>query len=347
MKKIIILLFGLMLTAASCNILGGGTRGVLKSQDGGNTYSPANQLVDDKGDIDGLQVNVMTVDPNNSDTVYLGSASGVHRTTDGAQTWKHVLTGIQVGGVQVDPSQSSIIYVTGISGNNGRVLKTTDGGETWKDVYTEPTRNNPALSLAISKANAKVLLVGLNNGGVIRSLDEGATWQLVRNFSNPVISIQYVDSSTAYALTRTGGLYVSTNQGSVWTPVDLQIQAEDSTVTSRLSGSRTFYNAAFDPALPSVIFLATSQGLLRTVDSGRTWVIMSIPVTNAALNISAAAINPNDSNNLLIAVGSTMFKSTNGGLSWETKKLPTEQRVKQILFNPTEPNNIYLGLTSN
>lgn len=346
MNRILILVLGLMLTAASCNILGGGTRGVLKSQDGGDTYHESNKL-ETKGDIDGLQVNVMAMDPNNPDTVYLGSASGVHRTTDGAKTWKHVLAGIQVGGIQVDPSQSAIIYVTGLSGNNGRVLKTVDGGETWKDIYTEPTRNNPALSLAISKANAKVLLVGLNNGGVIRSLDEGTTWQMVRNFDNPVISIQYVDSTTVYALTRTGGLYASANQGSVWTPVDLQIQSENSGITNRLSGSRTFYNAAFDPALPSVIFLATSQGLLRTVDSGRTWVIMSIPVTNSALNISAVAVNPTDSNNILIAVGSTMFKSTNGGISWETKKLPTEQRVKQILFNPIEPNNIYLGLTSN
>jgi hypothetical protein len=43
-------------------------------------------------------------------------------------------------------------------------------------------------------------------------------------------------------------------------------------------------------------------------------------------------------------VGSTFFRTTNGGVTWETRKLPTEQKVRHILVDPDEPNNIYLGM---
>jgi photosystem II stability/assembly factor-like uncharacterized protein len=346
MKKFLILVLGLSLTAASCNLLGSsGARGVLKSEDGGETYSAANKL-EGKGDISKISVNSMALDPNDGDIVYVGSASGAHRTQDGGKTWKLILTGGRVGDIVVDASSTNIVYAAGISGENGKILKTTDTGQTWKDVYTEPSKNNPVLSVAISRANAKILLAGLNSGEVIRSVDEGMTWQIVRDFGNPIIDIEYTDSATAYVLTQSSGLFMSADQGSSWTSVEVKIQTEGSTLP-RLPSSRTFYDAAFDQRLKGVIFLASAQGLLRSVDSGATWQLMSLPVTNQTLNVSAVTINPTNSNNLLIAVGSTIFKSTNGGVTWETKKLSTQQRVKQILINPDEPNKIYLGMGDN
>jgi photosystem II stability/assembly factor-like uncharacterized protein len=346
MKKFLILVLGLSLTAASCNLFGSsGAKGVMKSEDGGETYSVANKL-EGKGDISKISVNSMALDPNDGDIVYVGSASGVHRTQDGGKTWKLILTGGRVGDIAVDASATNIVYAAGISGENGRLLKTTDTGETWKDIYTEPSKSNPVLSVAISRANAKILLAGLNSGEVIRSIDEGITWQIVRDFGNAIIDIEYTDSSTAYVLTQTSGLFKSADQGSSWTPVEVKVQTEGST-TVRLPTTRTFYDAAFDQRLKGVIFLASAQGLLRSVDSGTTWQLMSLPVINQTLNVSAVAINPTNSNNLLIAVGSTIFKSTNGGVTWETKKLSTQQRVKQIIINPDEPNKIYLGMGDN
>lgn len=344
MKKFLILVLGLSLTAASCNLLGSsGAKGVMKSEDGGETYSPVNKL-EAKGDISKISTNSLVMDPNDGDILYLGSASGVHRTQDGGKTWKLILTGGRVGDIAVDASSTNIVYAAGISGENGRVLKTTDTGETWKDIYTEPSKNNPVLSVAISRANAKILLAGLNSGEVIRSVDEGTTWQIVRDFGNPIIDIEYTDSSTAYVLTQTSGLFMTADQGSSWTPVEIKVQTEGQS-TVRLPTTRTFYDAAFDQRLKGVIFLASAQGLLRTVDSGVTWQLMSLPVTNQTLNVSAVAINPTNSNNLIIAIGSSIFKSTNGGVTWETKKLSTQQRVKQIIINQDEPNKIYLGMS--
>ena len=343
MKKVLILALGLSLTAASCNLLGSsGPRGILKSEDGGETYTPSNVLVK-KGDISGLKINELTFDPNDPSTLFVGSANGIHKSTDSAKTWTFILAKMRIGDIAIDPSSTDILYASGVSGENGKIIKTKDGGQTFQEIYSEPTKNNPVLSLAISKANSKVLLAGLGNGEIIRSVDEGATWQLVRDVTNPVIKLEYTENTIAYALTLNGGLYKTIDQGSNWTVVDVALTA-DPEAKFKPALLKRYYDIAFDQKLPGVIFLATEQGLLRSIDGGVSWAIMSLPVTNETLKVSAVSVNPTNSNNILIAIGSTIFKTNNGGITWETKKLATEQKVMRIVINPDEPNIIYLGM---
>ncbi len=354
MKKVLILVLGLSLTAASCNIFGGttGSKGVLKSEDGGQTFTASNAL-ETKGSISGLNVNSMIADPKDSDTIYVGSGGGIYRTTDGAVTWKLILTGMKIAQVKIDPSNSDILYAAGMNATNGLLIKSIDRGETWKDIYTEPTKNNPVLSVAISPLNNKIVLAGLNSGEIIRSVDEGHTWQLVTDIGTAVLDMDHVNNSKAYALTQ-NTLHVTNDQGSNWQEIPVAVQiVQDTTnnpygyITQNRASSvngQTVYDVEFDHKLNGVIFLASEQGLLRSIDSGSNWTVMSLPVTNETLKVSSVAINPSNSNSLLIAVGSTLFKTSNGGVTWETRKLPTEQKVRQILINPDQPNIVYLGM---
>ncbi|MBX4191442.1 MAG: hypothetical protein KW804_01430, partial [Candidatus Doudnabacteria bacterium] len=88
----------------------------------------------------------------------------------------------------------------------------------------------------------------------------------------------------------------------------------------------------------------TEQGLFRSVNDGKDWAFMSMPVRNAALRVSAISVNPQNSNNLFVSVASTLYKSVNGGLTWETKSLPTTTTIHTIVINPQSTNIIYLGL---
>ncbi|HYE22397.1 MAG TPA: hypothetical protein VD998_02285 [Verrucomicrobiae bacterium] len=344
MQKIIILILGLSLTAASCNLLGGGggSKGVLKSDDGGKSFHPAIQLAEKKT-IGGVSVNIMTMDSDRPDTIYLGSSNGIFKTEDGAASWRQILTGIAVSDIASDPAKPSTIYAVGLAGRNGKIIKSPDGGATWADIYTEPSKSNAVTTISVSKANSRILLAGLTTGEIIRSTDEGVTWQVVRDLQDPLLRIRFYNSSTAYALTLTKGLNKSTDQGSNWSPLpvsDLQLPSTGSTV-------RRYLDMSFDQKLSGVIFLATEQGLLRTVDDGVMWSVMYLPVRDTSLKVTAVAVNPNDSNGLYIAVGSTLFKSTNGGVTWETIKLPSNQTVRQITVNPSTPNVIYLGMGDN
>lgn len=349
MGRFAILLLGLSLTAASCNIsdpfsLNSGAKGVLKSEDGGQTFHTSNKQAR-KGDISGVSINMLTLDSGNPNIIYLGHAAGIHKSEDGGKTWEYLLTGIAVGDIAIDPSNSNTVYVAGITANNGKIIKSFDAGKTWIDIYTEPSKGNAVLTLAVSKANPKIILAGLNSGEIIRSVDEGHTWQLVKDFEDRVIRLRFNPRNNLYALGRQNGLSKSADEGLTWT-VLTNVLTSDSFLSrdNAIISVSLFHELALDTKQTGVIYIGTEEGLLRSVNDGESWAFLNLPVKNSQLSVSAVAVNPANSNNILVAIGPTIFKSSNGALTWETKRLATGQTVRVIVIDPESPNIIYLGI---
>jgi photosystem II stability/assembly factor-like uncharacterized protein len=164
--------------------------------------------------------------------------------------------------------------------------------------------------------------------------------------AEPVIKIKF-GTGAAYALSTRKGLHKSTDEGATWTQVTDSL-TQDSLTPSNLdiSSATAFYDLALDQKQDGVIYLGTEQGLYRTVNEGANWSFLSLPVKNSGLRVSATAVSPGDSNVLYASVVSTIYKSTNGGLTWETKVLPTQAVIRSIIINPASNNIIYLGLRS-
>lgn len=350
MKKLLVLLLSLTFLAASCDLsdpfsFGAGSRGVYKSEDSAETFRAVNKLAKRRGDLSNSTVNVLSFDPRNTDILYMGSSDGVYSSKDGGDSWNYLLAGIAVGDIQVDPFNSNIVYASGISGNNGKVIKSYDGGTTWVDIYSEASKGNTVITLAVLRSNPKVLVAGLNTGELIRSSDEGHTWQLVKDIQDRIIEVRFGSNNTLYILALHNGLYRSTDWGNNVT------QTTGVLTTTGLFGKNnnsvsvsTFYDIALDQKQSGVLYLGTEQGVVRTIDDGINWGFINLPVKDSQLKVSAVAVNPTNSNNIFVSIGSTMLKSLNGGVTWETKKLPTSQSVKTILINPQTPNVIYLGM---
>lgn len=349
--KFLILILGLSLTAASCDLAAGvfdlgsgGVRGVLKSEDAGETFHSVNQL-NVKGDISGLTVNAMVFDRTNPEIMYIASGSGIYKSENGAKTWRYILSGINAVGVVLDPYSSSIIYTAGIVGQNGKIIKSLDGGVSWVDIYTEPSTNNAVVAIALSDTNSSLVIAGLNTGEIIRSIDGGHTWQAAKNFSERIMRIRFGSSGSVYALTSHKGFYKSMDQGLTWNLASSVLSSDSISNAGQAPSSVTaFYDLALDQKQFGVLYLGSEQGLIRSVNDGGTWSFVSLPVKNASLRVSSVAVNPNNSNNIFVAVGSTVFKSLNGGLTWETRVLQTGSEVRTILINPQTNNVLYLGL---
>ncbi|MBI3952549.1 MAG: hypothetical protein HY336_01170 [Candidatus Doudnabacteria bacterium] len=349
MRKIAILLAGVALTAASCDLggifsLGSGGRGILKSDDSGESFHFANKFAKQKGQFS-VSPNALEFDPRNFDVLYLGSSEGIYKSEDAGETWTYILTGIAVGDIRVDPNSSNIVYAVGISGNNGKVIKSYDSGVTWVDIYSEASKGNTVLTIDVAKTNSKIIIVGLNSGEIIRSFDEGKTWQLVKDFGNRVIKVRS-SGSTVYALTLNDGLFRSADLGTTWSSISTALASNS--LFSRNNASvtvSTFYDLALDQKQSGVIYLGTQQGLVRSVDNGLNWASITLPAKdNSQLAVSSVAVNPVNSNNIYASISSTLFKSLNGGVTWETKKLPTTASVRLVLINPESSNTLYLGI---
>ncbi len=347
MHKLIILLISLTFTAASCNLVDpfsvtSGARGVFKSEDGGESFYPFNNTEQRKDGIGGVSVNVLIFDPTNTDVIYLGSSSGIYKTENGGVSWRYILTGMAVSDLSIDFGQNETIYAAGLSGSNGKIIKSLDGGANWSDMYTEPTKANSVTSIANS---GSLVLAGLGSGEIIRSIDSGSTWQAVQDLAHRIVKIRFGPTDTVYALTQTGGVFRSKNNGNTWGLITSALS------TDSLSNSQTtvpqaslFHDFALDRRQAGVIYLAAEEGLYRSVNDGAAWNILNLPVKDTALKISAVAVNPSNSNNIFVSIGFTVFKSLNGALTWETKELRTEQTVRTILIDPSSANVVYLGL---
>jgi len=125
----------------------GGDRGLYKTVDGGQTW----KLILAKGKFTGI--NHVAMDPRNPDVLYAsthqrfrtvaalingGPESGIHKTTDGGQTWRKLKKGLpseEMGsiGLAVSPQNPDVVYATIEQAHRkGGFYRSADMGESWE-----------------------------------------------------------------------------------------------------------------------------------------------------------------------------------------------------------------------
>lgn len=350
MKKLAIALVSVVFIAAACDNLltdgfavNTGTRGVFKSEDNGQTFRPANRLA--KGNIGSVSVNDISLEPGNTDVLYLASTKGIYKSTDSAKNWTFILSGMAVADISIDPIDTKVVYAAGLVLGNGKIIKSLDGGSSWIDIYTEPSKNNPVLSITVPQLRNDTVIAGLASGEIIRSNDKGQTWQAIKDFQDRLIKLQ-LDHNQIYALLSQKGVLKSSDYGLTWE--DITVSLTSSSISSYVTGGvksiKSFYDLALDQKQSGVVYLATEAGLIRTVNDGASWATINLPLRDQSQKSTSVVVNPSNSNNIFVAIGATIFKSVNGGLTWETKDINTTNTIRVSVIDPTRANVVYLGL---
>ena len=137
-----------------------------KSTDRGDNWTQINN------GLNSLETNVLVVDPNDSQTLYLGTDDdGIYKSTNGGENWKKLILSASfgVGDIIVDPRNSNNIYMgtvdyfrlsesRGVLGDFG-VYKSTDGGTTWEE-FNVGLNHLGVFSLELSEEN-RILYLSL------------------------------------------------------------------------------------------------------------------------------------------------------------------------------------------
>ena len=145
--------------------------GVFKSTDRGNNWTQINN------GLNSLETNVLAVDPNDSDVLYLGTDDdGIYKSINGGKNWEKLIPSASfgVGDIVVDPQNSNNVYMgtvdyfrlsesRGVLGDFG-VYKSTDGGTTWEE-FNSGLNHLGVFSLELSEEN-RILYAGTRAGGV-------------------------------------------------------------------------------------------------------------------------------------------------------------------------------------
>lgn len=266
--------------------------GVYKSVDGGKSW-------EHKGLKDSRQIGMITIDPRDSDVVFVaaegsawgpGGERGLYKTTDGGENWKKVLNiseNTGVNNVIMDPRDPDIMYATSEQrrrhvftkiggGPESGIWKSTDGGENWRELKSGlPSADMGGIGIALSPANPDVVYAiveaALDKGGFFRSDDRGESW---RKMSDHHSSGQYYneifcdpkDVDKVYSM-ETVSKYTE-DGGKTWENLGRSDRHVDD------------HALWIDPNDTKHLIIGGDGGVYETFDAGDKWLYKSnLPVT--------------------------------------------------------------------
>ncbi|MFL5356778.1 WD40/YVTN/BNR-like repeat-containing protein [Archangium sp.] len=276
--------------------------GLWKTTNGGTTWTPLTES------LGSLSVGTVALDPNNSQTVYLGLG---------------------------DPFDG-----TGIG-----LVKSTDGGATWMaPVYLGDSTSITDIKVATTNSN---IVLATTNKGIFRSVDAGASWTKTTQATGfteapaawslaqtgPTRFVATLEAEPSFTSGNTQGqIWVSNDSGATWT------RATGATVSGTASLERMTLAAA--PSNPSIVYAEAGnhagdlQEIYKSTDGGSTWVALSAAgkrysnrnteasTLGQLLNTQgwynqAVVVSPTDPNTVYFGGALHMAKTSDGGSTFK------------------------------
>lgn len=216
---------------------GGGQRGLYKSTDGGQSWEK--KLGGNKW----TGVTDIEIDPRNPDRIYAatwqrqrivpiyvggGPGSGIHKSTDGGETWKEISSGIPDNsgkiGMDISPQKPDIVYAAvELNRREGGVYKSEDRGESWQKM-------SDAVGGGTGPHYYQELYASPHQFGTLYLMDvvaevstnHGKTFENIPNDHKHVDNhaMAFKEDEPDYLLMGSdGGLYESNNLGEDWSMV--------------------------------------------------------------------------------------------------------------------------------
>jgi photosystem II stability/assembly factor-like uncharacterized protein len=225
--------------------------GVYRTTDGGANWSQIDRLA---GDV--IACLALAVDPASPATVYAGTSKGVYKSTDAGSTWTH--TGpdsTAIGTITVDPRNPSTVYAATQYGgytNTDGIRKSIDSGKTWITINAGIKAGTMTAMLAIDPINTSTLYAA-GSAGVFRSLNGGTSWTAINSGLRIETGVQALavapsNPSILYAAASAGGLYRSTDSGSEWSRMPIEMAIFTALAIDPANPARVYAGATINPA---------------------------------------------------------------------------------------------------
>ena len=273
-------------------------------------------------------------------TVYIGAASGgVWKSMNGGTTFKPAFdkqTSQSIGAIAIDPSAPKTIWVgTGESWTRNSVsigdgiYKSTDGGDNWTNMGLKDSERIAKILIDPKDGNTVYACIpgklwsDSDDRGVYKTTDGGKTWTKILKGSNPstgcsMMSMSSHDSKTIFA--------------SMW--------------DFRRKGW-TFRSGGENATAPS------GSGLFLTTDGGSHWTDLDEksakglpPKPWGRVAVTTAPPNPNVVYALIESPNSALFRSDDGGKTWDRRDASQMMVWRPFYFanlivDPKDENKVY------
>jgi len=253
---------------------------------------------------------------------YVGRADqkglvGVFSRQAGEDRWEHALSDAECFTVHIHPTDPTVVY----AGTSDGVYRSTDKGRTFK--RTAFPGKTQIWSFLVDSANPDLVFAGASPIAMYRSEDRGESWRELPNPGMPDRAVM---------------------------PFACRVM-----------------RLAQHPSQPGTMYAALEvNGVMKTTDGGETWTdcstdlirlaqlphlkskIVSNTYNEGMLDGHAIAISPADPDAVILAVRMGLFRTADGGKSWQDMELGRFSNTtygRDIKVSPTDPNTLYAALS--
>jgi hypothetical protein len=328
------------------------------------------------GTLIGGRIKCIAIDPNNTNNLWAGSASGgIWKSTNAGTSWTSVPTGLHVLGVSsilVDPAASNTIYAgTGevyrvdtsnigfnvwkARGTYGiGIIKSTDGGVSWSQVMVKNTAQMFAIQNLMFDPTTSNTIYACATDGLYRSTNNGINWSqilaktYVKDIAiNPTNTNQIV-VSIGNMVNSDKGIYRTINGNTAapaWTKITSGLPAS-------FEGSILLDNAGATELVASIGMssstAASNREVYRSTDFGTTWAVVGGTTATTTTNhcsyqfwfAHTVAINPFFTDSIMFGgVGLYRYKVSTTALATVSGVHSDNHDIK---FDPINRGRIYV-----
>jgi len=333
--------------------------GVVKSTDGGRTWSEANR------GLGNLYVGSLFMHPEDPDVLLAGTGNnqywegnGAYLTTDGASSWERTLSGETITSVEFALSDPDVAYAA----SPESVYRSDDRGHTWTRVAGGENGWGPPgvragfpIDLQVDPRDPDRLFVNNYGGGNFVSADGGRTWEAAsRGYTGAQVRDIAVDPTApgrVFVAARSG-IFTTRDGGETWEGIAVPPEAV------------LEWNAvAIDPSNPAHLVAGNNWDpvLLESTDRGATWHPRTQPMGEGA-GPRVFAFAP--SNPAVVYAGTGGYRSAgswsneypgrgllisiDGGRSWRSSPDPMigDAHVAAIAVHPERPEHALAATTN-
>ncbi len=292
--------------------------GLWSSRDGGQNFMPNYGAFGKESPYE-ARVRGIAIDPKNTKVIYAGDEDGVLKSVDGGMKWERqrgALDGHSIWALAIDPEDTNVIY----AGTRPPFLfRSKDAGKTWEKLSCPIPQvcsiGVPRVTaIRIDPSNHKHVWAAAEIGGVYRSLDGGDTWARVKGGLN-----ETDEHADIHNLTLVPNSKVETKDG----------------------------KPHVVPGTKTTALITIMDYLFATDDNGES-VHMLINKRQFSLPyLRGTAVKTDDPKTIVMGTGDwalgaagTVWKSTDGGSTWQEKKLPghVNSPVFHVVAHPGKPN---------
>ncbi len=352
----------------------GTSAGLLLSSDGGANWNLQGRWPRDYAGYG--QIDVSPVDPD----LIVGAfgLSGVWRSTDRGLTWAKPVTAPDenlVASIRFTPGCSSIAYAQGF----GRYLwRSTDGGLNWHHFFDAgPSGTVTAFDTAHGDAFRTAVHAGAN---IWVTTDGGLNWDRRSAPAGGNGSLRFDPfDPTRMLLTGFGRIFITTDEAQTWTEYNVPsdsifdavdwdratpdvihaglrgvgvLRSADGGATWSIISGGGLDRAGVSPKAirssaqrPGRVVVGDNAGLFTSTDGGLHYSDNNAGLGHLAF-ISGIAPDPFDDETLLVGTGGSVYRSADGGASWDRATLSPGTLPGPIQADPTTPGRYYIPQTS-